>query len=414
MRRRLVYGGAGTLIVALIAAGAYVLHVRHAGRDIRGSSTDQFITTVAAPVVTGPGVVWPAYGFDASRRRVAVGITIRPPFRQRWLFHAQSLVEFPPVIAYGRLYFATNSGKVFAVNATTGLRAWAHSTGRCQAASPAVAQDMVYVVFLNPLPCNASGGKGHLVAYWAGSGNVRWSRPLGPSETSPVVVGDSVYVGDWDGYVYAFSAHTGRLWWKFKADGKIKGGVAVAGGRVYFGTYGSSVYAVSAITGKEIWRSSAQSRLGSSGHFYATPAVAYGRVYVGATDGKVYSFGADTGDLIWSHYTGGYVYSSSAVWHDLVFTGSYSGRFSAYDAATGDTRWTFDADGRISGSPTVVAGIVYFATLKGTTYGVDALTGKQVWTFPDGKYSPVVADAHHLYLTGYGRIYGLEPSRPVG
>ena len=165
---------------------------------------------------------------------------------------------------------------------------------------------------------------------------------------------------------------------------------------------------------KEIWRSSAQQRLGSAGHFYATPAVAYGRVYVGATDGKVYSFGADTGDLIWSHYTGGYVYSSSAVWHDLVLTGSYSGRFSAYDAATGDTRWTFDADGRISGSPTVVAGIVYFATLKGTTYGLDALTGKQVWTLPDGKYSPVVADTHRVYLTGYGRIYGLEPSHPVG
>ena len=414
MKRRLVYGGAGILIVVLLGAVAFLLHVRQAGRDIRGSSTDEFVTTIAPTAPKGPGVVWPAYGYDNARRRVAVGVTLRPPFRQAWLFHAQTLIEFPPVIAYGRLYFATNNGTVFAVNTVTGFRAWSHTSKRCQAASPAVGDATIYVTFLNERPCNASGGDGHIVAYWAGSGDIRWSRPIGPSETSPAVAGDSVYVGDWDGYVYSFSARTGRLWWKFKSDGKVKGGIAVAGNRLYFGTYGSSVYALNAKSGTLIWRSSAQSRLGSAGHFYATPAVAYGRVYVGATDGKVYSFGARTGDLIWSHATGGYVYSSSAVWNGMVYTGSYSGRFSAFDAATGDTRWTFDADGRISGSPTVVAGVVYFATLKGTTYGLDAITGKQLWTFPDGKYSPVVADANRLYLTGYGRIYGLEPSNPVG
>ena len=46
-------------------------------------------------------------------------------------------------------------------------------------------------------------------------------------------------------------------------------------------------------------------------------------------------------------------------------------------------------------------GIVYFSTLKRRTYALDARTGKLVWTFPDGKYSPVVADAERLYLVGY-------------
>ncbi len=134
-------------------------------------------------------------------------------------------------------------------------------------------------------------------------------------------------------------------------------------------------------------------------------------MYIGATDGKVYSFGADTGKLRWSTSTGGYVYASPAVWRERVYAGSYSHRFFCFDAATGRVLWSFRANGPISGSPTVVAGRVYFATLNRTTYALDARTGALLWTFPDGKYSPVVADANRLYLVGYARVYGLVERR---
>ena len=171
------------------------------------------------------------------------------------------------------------------------------------------------------------------------------------------------------------------------------------------------MYALSIRSGKIIWTAKAQPRFGHIGTFYGTPAVAYGRVYVGATDGKMYSFGASSGKLRWSQSTGGYVYSSPAVWRDRVYAGSYSNRFFAFDAATGAILWQFKANGPISGSPTVLAGRVYFATLKGTTYALDASTGAQLWTFPDGKYSPVVADANRMYLIGYTRLYGLDELR---
>jgi glucose dehydrogenase len=154
-----------------------------------------------------------------------------------------------------------------------------------------------------------------------------------------------------------------------------------------------------------------QPRFGSSGNFYATPALAYGRVYIGATDGKMYSFGATTGKLRWSESTGGYVYSSAAVWRDRVYAGSYSTRFYCFDAATGRVLWTFKANGPISGSPTIIAGRVYFATLKQRTYALNARTGGLLWTYPDGKYTPVVADADRLFLVGYARIYGLVEKR---
>jgi outer membrane protein assembly factor BamB len=410
MKKRLAIG-LGTLVLLCVGlAGGFVLYREHQARNVHGSSTVEFVPTeTVPPKPKEPGVAWPTYGYDAERSRFAPGIRLHPPFRRSWTFRAQSLVEFPPVVAYGRLFLATNSGDVFAISAKTGKRAWVVRTRRCQAASPAVNARLVYVTLLNHPPCNADRGNvdGELVALYAGSGDVRWRRRIGPSESSPLVANGIVYVGDWKGKVYAFGANRGNLLWTFETGGKIKGGLALSGRRVFVGSYDNHVYALDARTGKLVWRAAAQQRLGSRGTFYSTPAVAYGRVYIGSTDGKMYSYGATSGTLRWSYGTGGYVYSSPAVWRRRVYAGSYSGTFYCFDAATGDVLWRFAANGPISGSPTVLDGVVYFATLKERTYALDARTGRVLWTYPDGKYTPVVADRDHVYLVGYARVYRL-------
>src|SRR5437868_4513887 len=136
--RKWLLGGATVVVVALIAAGAaWYLHIKHAGRDVRGSSTVEFVPTAPQPRPKEPGVAWPMYGHDAERLRVATGIALAPPFRRIWTFHARSLVEFPPAVAYGRLYLTNNDGVVFGVNEKTGKRAWTYVSRRCQAMSPA-------------------------------------------------------------------------------------------------------------------------------------------------------------------------------------------------------------------------------------------------------------------------------------
>lgn len=418
---RLVLALAGLAVLLAAGGGAvYLWDKREAARDVRGSPTVEFVETdepeeeAAPPPRPGKartsGVVWPTYGYDAERQRVAP-FKLRPPFRRIWTFGARNLLEFPPSIAYGRLYFTNNSGVLFAVNAKTGKRAWRFKSGRCVAATPAVANGTVFQAFLNRRPCNSDREPGRLegevIALAAGFGKVRWRTRLGPTESSPLVANGLVYVGDWRGRVYALDERTGRVRWTFEGDGRIKGALALSGSRLYAGSYKGHLYALDARTGKQLWRASSQDRFGGRGQFYSTPAAAYGRIYVGSTDGKVYSFGATSGELRWSQGTGDYVYSSPAVWRKKVYAGSYSGRFYAFDAATGDVVWEFEANGEISGSPTILDGVVYFATLEERTYALDARNGRLLWSYDDGKYTPVVADGERLYLVGHARVYGM-------
>jgi outer membrane protein assembly factor BamB len=420
--RRLVI--AFSVLVVLVGGllAAFVIHRVQQAKDVRGSSTVEFTLTTPRqkPPPAAAKVPWPMYGFDATRTR-SVGLALKPPFRTVWRYGAGSLIEFPPSIGYGRLYFSTNAGGFAAVSLQTGKRAWKIDMHRCVAASPAIgphAHGTVYAAFLNRPPCNAAAGghgnDGLVVAFSAGQGQIHWRRTIGPSESSPLLIGDRLYVGDWNGVVWAFDADNGRLLWRQRIGGSVKGAIASAGGRLYVGAYDGRVYCLS-LAGKQLWRASGQRRLFGHGRFYSTPALAYGRVYIGSTDGKVYSFGATTGRLIWSHSTGGYVYGSPAVWGARVFVGSYSGRFYAFDAATGEPRWTFNANGKISGSATVIGNVVYFATLsggtrsKGRTYALNARTGKLLWSFPDGKYTPVAAVQGRLFLIGYGTVYGMVP-----
>ena len=419
MRRLLVVVGVLILLAAGIGAAYYESTHRYGG-NVRGTSTEFEPTrTVAAPP---PGsLVSPLFAGVPQHLHVGVG-HVRPPFKRDWVSGGTSLVEFPPAIAFHYLYYAALNGNLVAVSTRNGRRLWTVHVGRCEAASPAVdrlGRGSVYEAFLNRHPCGrdaAKKGDGEILVVAAGpSHRLRWTKHLGASETSPLIVGNRIYVGDAKGNVYCLRTVDGKTVWRFHAGGAVKGALAYDRGRVFFGAYDGRLYALGAADGKPVWRAkSARDWFGGHGHFYSTPAVAYSRVYLGSTDGHVYSFGEESGKLRWSHGTGGFVYGSPALWQGRVFVGSYSHSFYAFDAATGDVLWKFRANGPISGSATVVDGVVYFATLERRTYGLDARTGKVLWKFPDGAFTPVVTDGRRLYVVGWGKVYAFSPRGESG
>jgi outer membrane protein assembly factor BamB len=410
------------LFVLAAAAALYVVHVRYQARNIVGSPTVEFKpasvprpTPMHSPKPGAPGttaIAWPTFGLGPARLRSVDGVGLRPPFRRLWTWHGGALLEFPPVVADGRLFLSTFDGRFYALSTRSGRAVWRWNSHRCGWASPAISGALVIETFIGrACALDVPGADGQVVAFDRQTGVIRWQRTIGPTESSPLVANGLVYVGDWSGRVSALDVRDGATRWTYQLGGAVKGSAALAAGRIFIGAYDGHIYALQAHTGRLVWRASSQPRLGSRGSFYSTPSVQYDRVYIGSTDGKVYSFGGETGRLRWSHSTGGYVYASPAVWRQLILVGSYDHLFYAFDAATGAVRWTFRANGRISGAASVLDGVVYFSTFAHRTYAVSATTGRLLWTWPDGEYSPVVTDGRRIYLTGRGRIYALTTAR---
>jgi len=415
-----------------VLGGAAAFVILHAPGNVSNANVEFTPPTTTSPVTVEPrnrraavdNFLWAFYGHDAARTRsFAANRKLHPPFRIGWRYNDFALLEFPPVMYQKAMYFLDINGNVKAISTVNGHLIWQRHVGTLAAASPAidVRHKLVFVALMSVTPGARTAGNGRFVALSMRTGRVAWSHaiPAG-SESSPLVHGMSVFVGDQGGTVYSFRTYDGHVNWTYHASGSVKGGPAFADGELYFADYAGRAYALNPATGHQIWAVGTNgARFGfGSGTFYATPAAAYGRVYIGNTDDRVYSFAQHSGKLAWATETGAYVYSSTAVADvpglgPTVYAGSYDGNFYAFDARSGAIRWAHQSGGRISGSPAIVGDVVYFPVLGSkTTIGLDLRTGRQVFSFHDGEFASVVADETAVYLTGTTTIYQMLPEQP--
>lgn len=280
------------------------------------------------------------------------------------------------------------------------------------------------------------GGPAHPGVYQSaapGLTGTAWKfRTGGRVISSPLVVGDAVYVGSTDGALYAVNRADGTERWKFATQGPIASSPAAAGGVVFISSLDGNVYGVDAATGKERWRfaTKGERRFTAPGiHgaiprtermpdpfdvFMSSPAVLGGTVYIGSGDQHVYALDAATGALRWSFATGDVVHSSPAVADGLVFVGSWDRNLYAIDAASGRERWRYTTGNDtviynqigIASSPAVMNGRVFVGGRDGHFHAVDARTGKLAWTHDNhGGWtiaSPAVLDGMVYFATSDG------------
>ncbi len=118
--------------------------------------------------------------------------------------------------------------------------------------------------------------------------------------------------------------------WSFKTGGEVYCSPAVANGVVYVGSYDGNVYALKASTGGKLWSHNVGNWV------YSSPAVANGVVYIGSEDNNVYALNARTGAKLWSYATGGEVTESSpAVANGVVYVGSLDHKVYAFGLKNG-------------------------------------------------------------------------------
>jgi outer membrane protein assembly factor BamB len=213
--------------------------------------------------------------------------------RVRWSFAAQGSIRSTPAVSEGAVYFGSWDGKVYALSAEGGEEVWSYEAGLPIQGSPAVAGGRVIV----------GSRSAKVVALDAASGEEVWTHVHADGswvESSPVVVGDVVYVGSSDALaLQALDAGSGAEVWRFKTGGWSWGTPVVTDEVVYIGGISASPYysslaagffAVDRQTGKQRWRMTLEAIEGFvTGGVFAAPAIDAGIVYVASLDGRIHA-----------------------------------------------------------------------------------------------------------------------------
>jgi polyvinyl alcohol dehydrogenase (cytochrome) len=135
----------------------------------------------------------------------------------------------------------------------------------------------------------------------------KWSHEIGaPIQTSPTVVGDTLFIGAWDGKYHALDAESGEPKWNYDAGvtpeprwqlRTMKSTAQYDRGRIYFGSGEGDLNCVDAATGKAVWKT----RMDPGLRITSSPNIYGNRVFVGTSGGnaQIVCVDAETGAVRW-------------------------------------------------------------------------------------------------------------------
>ena len=201
-----------------------------------------------------------------------------------------------PVISGNNIIVGCKTGEIYIFDIESGDQIWEYALSDAAYVSELDGDNMFYV---------ASGKTCYGFDYT--KKEKIWSFDTdGLITSAPRKKGNSVYLGSWDGRVYALDAKTGDKEWSFETGWGIDSTPDISDGTVFVGSLDNNFYALDADNGNPIWYFNCKSAIHSN-------PVAYGDyVFFGCDDGRVYALDQDNGALAWS-YAPGYFITGSDV-----------------------------------------------------------------------------------------------------
>jgi outer membrane protein assembly factor BamB len=337
---------------------------------------------------------------DPAHSGVYAGQGPRQFHRVKWKFPTGNRIVSSPVMDNKKVYFGSDDGNVYAVDAKSGHEIWRRTTRGPVPSTPAVAAGIVYFISYD----------GNFYALNAETGALKWKFATGGERrfeakglhgmqpknqtiadpfdiylSSPVVADGMVYFGSGDGYLYALDAATGDLRWKFKTGDVVHASPAYVNGVVFVGSWDSYFYAVDAKTGKEKWRfhGGEDPLIHNQVGFQSSPAVIDGTVYTGCRDAQVYALDAATGKEKWRFDNAlSWVITSPAVTRGKVFFAtSDSSLYHVADAVTGKSLVRQQGKAYMFSSPAIAGDAAFIGVMNGTLEARDANTGELLWDY---------------------------------
>jgi outer membrane protein assembly factor BamB len=278
-----------------------------------------------------------------------------------------------PVADANLVYVATNGGNLYALDTGTLAVKWSFtaSDGGAFVASPAIGNGRIYAATLT----------GHVYAIDKtsgpdGSGNPKWDWPgLGvtvplPASfiSSPAVDTHYVFIGSiTDSNMYCIYVNptvtgsvpeVGQVRWTYKTKGAIVSSPTAYKGTCIFGCNDFRLYCLDTFIAPNApvapysvprarWIDSAHSEI------YSSPVAVGNTVYFASKDYRLYCANIINGSIRWFFQTNGLIKSSPLQYKDKVYIASYDKNLYAVDTGSGTVKWTYNVGGQMSCSPII-------------------------------------------------------------
>ena len=285
-----------------------------------------------------------------------------------------------------------------------------------------------------------------------------WSFKTGDAvKSSPVVGGGKVFVGSYDGKVYALDMYTGKKVWDFDTGAAVEASPLLVDGTLFAGSLNGVLFALDAGKGKQRWKYETGDRVAGSANWVKTGSAKRTWIVVGSYDSSLHCVDAQNGRKVWTYKTdnfingtpavykksteivvfggcdgklrlvsavsgkqiseinaGSYIPASIAIFDDHAFFGHYGNRLLCVDLSRMRIRWEY-GDGEqgaaFFSSPAVLETKVLIGSKDGALHCVDRETGKQLWVFKTGgeiDSSPVVCGDKAVFGSLDGRLYMVD------
>ena len=247
----------------------------------------------------------------------------------------------------GVLALREADGTVWSMDPETGSARWKIESGVTGSSPPAVTADRIVVA-----------GAG-LAVLESASGKAVWSAMDARAVTAPAVTATSVVLGEADGHIRARDLATGRVLWSYATARALQAApVADDRGRILVGTTDRRFLSLDGEKGEERWTW----RLGADVQF---PAAVFERYVLFATHEDVlYALDRGSGNLAWRAALPSRPLSRPVLFGDAVFVACHGARpgetfLIGFAARTGERQGDFKVPGEARTPPLLVEDRVY-------------------------------------------------------
>ncbi|MFL5895001.1 MAG: PQQ-binding-like beta-propeller repeat protein [Thermoleophilaceae bacterium] len=416
--------------------------VQKGGNPFSSTAPDpKDLNASAVPERIGPGE-WPVYGHDLSNTRDGGPAGPKPGdlfnLGVAWTFYS-SHGDFTgtPVVAGGVLAVGSNTGRVFAIDASTGKQIWHRDVGAPVNGTLAIDHGELIVPVAKP-------GAPFVAAFALDDGDRLWTTQISDQKDSdtygsPTVWDGKVFIGtsaeygetsdanvNARGTVVALDEKSGALLWRTFTVGEGHDGGSVwstpaidpQAKRLYVGTGNAyhepaddnvdSVLVLDTGSGRildafhgypgDVWNATSNMTAGPDYDFGASPQLIQapdGRKLVGAGQKSAMYWALDATTLkpVWSTMTGPPTPGVGGIVGSTAYDGS---RIYGPNTSDGET-WALDRGGSLNwvsadapahfDATSVANGVVYANDLSGYLVARDAATGLVLGKFPLGNPS---------------------------